>query len=84
MIWVQALSAEEQAARRDRLAKMRALLFYHERKAARMKAIKSKARPEFLLCAGFLLRAACMHNLKSWPQYYRSIAWHVSQYQDSS
>jgi U3 small nucleolar RNA-associated protein 14 len=28
---------------------MRALLFYHERKAARMKAIKSKARPEFLL-----------------------------------
>lgn len=44
MARAQALSAEEQAARRDRLAKMRALLFYHERKAARMKAIKSKAR----------------------------------------
>lgn len=39
---VQALSAEESKERRERLAKMRSLLFYHERKAARMKAIKSK------------------------------------------
>ena len=47
MLHEQALSAEEQQARRDRLAKMRALLFYHERKAARMKAIKSKVRWRF-------------------------------------
>jgi U3 small nucleolar RNA-associated protein 14 len=59
---MQALSAEEQAARRDRLAKMRALLFYHERKAARMKAIKSKARAELMLCAlGFCcMQPACI------------------------
>lgn len=36
------LSAEEAKERRDRLAKMRALLFYHEAKAKRLKAIKSK------------------------------------------
>ena len=39
---LQALSFEEAQARRDRLAKMRALLFYHELKARRVKAIKSK------------------------------------------
>ncbi len=38
----QALTLEEAQARRDRLAKMRALLFYHELKAKRVKAIKSK------------------------------------------
>ena len=39
---LQALTVEEARARRDRLAKMRALLFYHELKAKRVKAIKSK------------------------------------------
>ena len=39
---LQALTFEEAQARRDRLAKMRALLFYHELKAKRVKAIKSK------------------------------------------
>ncbi len=38
----QELSAEETAARRNKLAKMRALLFYHEQKAKHVKAIKSK------------------------------------------
>ncbi len=38
----QALTFEEAQARRDRLARMRALLFYHELKAKRVKAIKSK------------------------------------------
>lgn len=33
---------EEAKARRERLAKMRSLLFYHELKAKRLKAIKSK------------------------------------------
>jgi U3 small nucleolar RNA-associated protein 14 len=36
------LTAEEAAERRNKLAKMRALLFYHELKAKRMKKIKSK------------------------------------------
>lgn len=36
------LSVEEAKERRERLAKMRALLFYHEAKAKRMKKIKSK------------------------------------------
>lgn len=36
------LSAEEAKARREQLAKQRALLFYHEVKAKRMKKIKSK------------------------------------------
>ena len=36
------LNAEEAKARRDELAKMRALLFYHEVKAKRLKKIKSK------------------------------------------
>ncbi|KAL6752320.1 small-subunit processome [Haematococcus lacustris] len=39
---LKALSVEEAAERRERLAKMRSLLFYHELKAKRMKAIKSK------------------------------------------
>lgn len=39
---MQELSAEEAAARRNKLAKMRALLFYHEQKAKHLKAIKSK------------------------------------------
>eukprot|EP00887_Chlorella_sp_A99_P001155 scaffold14.g1155.t1 len=38
----QALSVEEARERQNRLAKMRALLFYHEAKAKRMKKIKSK------------------------------------------
>ncbi len=38
----QVLTFEEAQARRDRLARMRALLFYHELKAKRVKAIKSK------------------------------------------
>lgn len=42
MAALQALTVEEARARRDRLAKMRALLFYHELKAKRVKAIKSK------------------------------------------
>ncbi len=33
---------EEAKERRNRLAKMRALLFYHEVKARRLKSIKSK------------------------------------------
>ena len=36
------LNAEEAKARREELAKMRALLFYHEVKAKRLKKIKSK------------------------------------------
>jgi hypothetical protein len=39
---LQELTLEEARARRDRLAKMRSLLFYHELKAKRLKAIKSK------------------------------------------
>lgn len=35
---------EEARERQNRLAKMRALLFYHELKAKRMKKIKSKVR----------------------------------------
>jgi U3 small nucleolar RNA-associated protein 14 len=38
----QKLSLEEAEGRRDRLAKMKALLFYHEVKSKRMKKIKSK------------------------------------------
>ncbi len=37
-----ALTVEEAQERRARLAKMRSLLFYHELKARRLKAIKSK------------------------------------------
>ena len=36
------LTVEEVKARQDRLAKMRALLFYQELKAKRLKSIKSK------------------------------------------
>ena len=36
------MDPEEAKARRARLAKMKALMFYHERKAARLKKIKSK------------------------------------------
>ena len=39
----QALGAEEQRARQAKLAKMRHLMFYHEMKAKRTKAIKSKS-----------------------------------------
>ncbi|GFR45758.1 hypothetical protein Agub_g7173 [Astrephomene gubernaculifera] len=39
---LKALSLEEARERRERLAKMRSLLFYHELKARRLKAIKSK------------------------------------------
>ncbi|GIL67776.1 hypothetical protein Vafri_21053 [Volvox africanus] len=39
---LKALSLEEAKERRDRLAKLRALLFYHEVKSRRLKAIKSK------------------------------------------
>mmetsp|Transcript_5357 Transcript_5357/g.11731 ORF Transcript_5357/g.11731 Transcript_5357/m.11731 type:complete len:1130 (-) Transcript_5357:373-3762(-) len=39
---LKALTMEEAKARRDKLAKMRSLLFYHEMKAKRLKAIKSK------------------------------------------
>jgi hypothetical protein len=39
---LKALSLEEAKARRDRLSKMRALLFYHELKSKRLKKIKSK------------------------------------------
>ena len=49
----QALSAEENKARRDRLAKMRALLFYHERKAAKMKVC---CRPTHCSCRGSCLQ----------------------------
>lgn len=37
-----ALTVEEARERRERLAKLRSLLFYHEIKAKRAKAIKSK------------------------------------------
>ena len=36
------MSVEEAKERRDRLARMRNLLFYHEQKAKRAKAIKSR------------------------------------------
>ena len=39
---VQALTVEEAKERRERMAKMRSLLFAHEQKAKRLKAIKSK------------------------------------------
>ncbi|EFJ43959.1 hypothetical protein VOLCADRAFT_121361 [Volvox carteri f. nagariensis] len=39
---LKALSLEEAKERRERLAKMRSLLFYHELKARRLKSIKSK------------------------------------------
>jgi U3 small nucleolar RNA-associated protein 14 len=39
---VKELSLEEARARRERLAKLRSLLFYHELKAKRLKKIKSK------------------------------------------
>ena len=39
---MQALSVEEAQERRERLAKVRSLLFAHEQKAKRLKAIKSK------------------------------------------
>ena len=39
---VPALTVEEAQERRERLAKMRSLLFTHEQKAKRLKAIKSK------------------------------------------
>ncbi len=39
---MQALTVEEAQERRERLAKMRSLLFAHEQKAKRLKAIKSK------------------------------------------
>lgn len=42
MLWVQALTVEEAKDRRERMAKMRSLLFAHEQKAKRLKAIKSK------------------------------------------
>lgn len=39
---VQALTVEEAKERRERMAKMRSLLFAHEQKSKRLKAIKSK------------------------------------------
>lgn len=42
MCIVQALTVEEAQERRERLAKTRSLLFAHEQKAKRLKAIKSK------------------------------------------
>ena len=39
---VQALTVEEAKERRERMARMRSLLFAHEQKAKRLKAIKSK------------------------------------------
>jgi U3 small nucleolar RNA-associated protein 14 len=39
---LQSLTLEEVRARQERLAKMRSLLFHHELKAKRLKAIKSK------------------------------------------
>ena len=51
---VQALSVEEARERQNKLAKMRALLFYHELKAKRMKKIKSKARSPACICAHML------------------------------
>ncbi len=39
---MQALTVEEAQERRERMAKMRSLLFAHEQKAKRLKAIKSK------------------------------------------
>ena len=51
---MQALSVEEARERQNKLAKMRALLFYHELKAKRMKKIKSKARSPACICAHML------------------------------
>jgi U3 small nucleolar RNA-associated protein 14 len=48
----QALSVEEARERQNRLAKMRALLFYHEAKARRLKKIKSKEYRRKLKKAG--------------------------------
>eukprot|EP00955_Chlamydomonas_euryale_P013774 148444-Chlamydomonas_euryale.AAC.3 len=45
------LTPEEMAARRERLAKMRALMFYSEQKAKRLKGIKSKGYHRRLLKA---------------------------------
>lgn len=42
LLVLQALTVEEAKERRERLAKMRSLLFAHEQKAKRLKAIKSK------------------------------------------
>ena len=42
MCAAQALTLEEAKERRERLARMRSLLFYHELKSKRLKAIKSK------------------------------------------
>lgn len=39
---MQALTVEEARERRERMAKMRSLLFAHEQKSKRLKAIKSK------------------------------------------
>ena len=39
---LQALTVEEAKERREKMAKMRSLLFAHEQKAKRLKAIKSK------------------------------------------
>lgn len=48
----QALSVEEVRERQNRLARMRALLFYHEAKAKRLKKIKSKEYRRKLKKAG--------------------------------
>ena len=64
---VQALSVEEARERQNKLAKMRALLFYHELKAKRMKKIKSKARTRpvlvLVLPCKFALRFMCAFYL---------------------
>jgi hypothetical protein len=49
---LQALTVEEARERQNRLAKMRALLFYHELKAKRLKKIKSKEYRRKLKKAG--------------------------------
>ena len=43
MVEMNHLDVEDVKARQAKLAKMRAVLFYHEQKAKRLKAIKSKA-----------------------------------------
>ena len=42
IVVLQALTVEEAKERREKMAKMRSLLFAHEQKAKRLKAIKSK------------------------------------------
>lgn len=63
----QALTVEEARERQNRLAKMRALLFYHEAKAKRMKKIKSKEYRRKLKKSGACLPscAACLPDVWS-------------------